>query len=140
MCKQSINQESGKDQGIIQIYEAHLYEPVATRSPSPLRQHSNLSKMESFSYRSQSWSIAKSKTITLYQYLMISTKCHLKSHTGYSRRTCHLRSKIFMNLEGWNWSRIHIYVPQLKTKKSRLCENRRHIGLELKQKEGTKLK
>lgn len=29
-----------------------LYEPVATRVPSPLRQHSNLSKIESFSYKS----------------------------------------------------------------------------------------
>lgn len=30
-------------------HRSYLYEPVATLSPSPLRQHSNLSKMESFS-------------------------------------------------------------------------------------------
>lgn len=31
-----------------------LYEPVAKQSPRPLMQQSNLSKMESFSYRSHS--------------------------------------------------------------------------------------
>lgn len=34
---------------IQQTYQIYLYEPVATRMPSPLRQHSNLSNIESFS-------------------------------------------------------------------------------------------
>jgi hypothetical protein len=73
------------------------------------------------------------------EHSMISTKCHLKLQRGFSRRIYHLRSKVFMNLEGGNWSRVHIYVPQLTTKKSRLRENRRHSGTEQKQKESTRL-
>lgn len=73
------------------------------------------------------------------EHSMISTKCHLKLQRGFSRRIYHLRSKVFMNLEGGNWSRVHIYVPQLTTKKSRLRENRHHSGTEQKQKESTRL-
>lgn len=66
--------------------KADLYEPVATRNPSPLKQHSNLSKIESFSYKSQSWLYSKREKSVLV--VEVDGSVFLEKREGQS----HLRS------------------------------------------------
>ena len=50
-----------RTENMLCFFRAYLQEPVAACNPLPLIQHSNLSKMESFSYKSQSCKWPKGK-------------------------------------------------------------------------------